>query len=218
MLSESRFSKDVQKAEKLIKDASKTLDNIRKFIDEEDKESAINESYKYVRISEKIVNTARLMPISSGSPLAKDKVNEIIAEENEVLVEYTQEGWFHVNIPSLLPKKEKDKGNPTYIRATLNAGIKKFFSENEKKPLMSDCVMIFKHNYSQDRPEREYRDHDNIELNAIVDMVTLHSLLDDSPMKCKHFYCSAVAEKDSTDVFVVPKSDFIEWLNKYNII
>ena len=111
---------------------------------------------------------------------------------------------------NILPKKEK--GNPSYIRATLQIALKKYFSENPKIRLNADSVIIFKHNYSKTRSEREYRDHDNIELNSIVDLIALYVLIDDMPLKLRHYYCSYVSEEDSTEVFVVPNTDFISWL------
>lgn len=214
MLSESQLAKDVKVANKLIADAQKSLSIINKYIDEDDKENAMKELYKYEIISEKIVNNARIIPIASGIPNIQETISNIIIEENNVEVSYTNEGWFRVKIPSLLPKKEK--GNPSYIRATLNAALKKYFSTNERKKFKEKCVFIVKHNYSKERNEREYRDHDNIELNAVVDNIALYVLLDDSPMKCKHYYCSTVDITDSTEVFIIPDTDFIKWLNTYN--
>ena len=42
--------------------------------------------------------------------------------------------------------------------------------------------MIFRHTYDRNRPEREYRDHDNIELNTVVDAVVMFFLVDDAPI------------------------------------
>lgn len=212
MLKDSQIAKDVLVAKKLQKKLQNSMDIIDTKIAEDDKDGLIEELFNYENLSEKLVNNARLLPIISGIPRAKDFVNDIIINENYVSVCYTVEGWFYVNIPSLLTKKEK--GDPSYIRATLNAGIQKFFKNNKKKKFNENCVIIFKHNYAKERTYREYRDHDNIELNAIVDLIALHVLIDDSPMKLKHFYCSKIDETDHTEVFIVPYSDFPKWLQK----
>ena len=105
MLKDSQFSKDVYVADKLLKDAQKSLDKIKSFIDNNNREEAINESFKYEIISEKIVNNARIIPIISGRTNAKNQILDIIIEENKVEVGYMDNGWFKIKIPSLLPKK-----------------------------------------------------------------------------------------------------------------
>lgn len=214
MLKDSQIAKDVLVAEKLINKAEDSLKKINTMIAQDNKEGLWEELFNYENLCEKIVNNGRLLPIMSGRN-AKDIINNTIIEENNLNIEYTQEGWFYVKIPSLLPKKEK--GDPSYIRTTLNVGMKDFFSKNEKKKFESNVVMIFKHNYSKERTYREYRDHDNIELNSVVDMIALYVLIDDSPMKAKHFYCSAIEDTDSTEVFIIPQTDLKKWLTKYNM-
>ena len=211
MLKDSQFAQDVKVAEKLLNDGIKSLNLIKKHIEHENKQLAVQEAIKYEVISEKIVNNARLIPIASGIPNIENQINENIISENNIEIKYLNENkWFYTKIPSLLPKKEK--GNPSYIRATLQIALKKYFSENPKIRLDADSVIIFKHNYSKARSEREYRDHDNIELNSIVDLIALYVLIDDMPLKLRHYYCSYVSEEDSTEVFVVPNTDFISWL------
>lgn len=214
MLKNSQFAKDVYIAEKLLKDANKSLNKIINYIENNDRENAIEESFKYEVISEKIVNNARIIPISSGIPNIQNLIHKIIIEENNVEVGYLDNGWFKMKIPSLLPKKEK--GNASYIRATVNMALQNYFKKNERKKFNEDCVFIVKHNYSEQRSDREYRDHDNIELNVIIDAIALYVLIDDSPMKCRHYYCSAVDKEDNTEIYIIPNKDFIEWL-KLNI-
>lgn len=214
MLSESQFAKDAKSARKYLKSAEKSLDKIDYFIEHNKKQDAITESFKYEEIAEKIVNNARLMPIATGVPEIDKQVEDIIIKENNVIVEFTEENWFHVSIPSLLPRKER--GNPSYIRATLSSAMKKYFAGNMREKMEDNCIFIFQHNYSKQRSEREYRDHDNIELNSVVDMIALYVLIDDSPLRCKHYYCSAISETDNTQIYIVPEDDFIKWLSKFN--
>jgi hypothetical protein len=210
MLKDSQIAKDVQVANKLLNQLNDSIEKINGYIATDKKEDLINELYNYENISERLVNNARLLPIISGTPKAKDKVQDIIIEENNIDICYTEKGWFYVKIPSLLPKKEK--GDASYIRATLQMGMKKFFETHKKKRFTDDMTIIFKHNYAKERTYREFRDHDNIELNVVVDMIALYVLVDDSPMKLKHYYCSFMEESDSTEVYVIPTKDFKEWL------
>ena len=213
MLKDSQVAKDILIAEEIHNKLTKNLNKIKQKIEEDDKEGLISELFNYENNAEQLVNNARLLPIATGLPKAKNLVNDNIIRENNVVIKYTEEGWFYVNIPSLLPKKEK--GSPSFIRATLDAGIKNYFKNNDKIKFDEKCVIIFRHNYSEKRDYREHRDHDNIELNAIVDIIALHVLIDDAPMKLNHFYCSVVAEEDRTEVFIIPQHDFLSWLEKY---
>lgn len=213
-MSNNKFAKDLRTAQDLLNKAQKSLDKINFQLERNNISEAVNESYNYEILSEKIVNNARLLPVASGFPNAKNIVVDNIIKESNVLVEYLNKNWFHLNFPALLPKKEQ--GNPSYIRATVQSALKLFFKNNPKREIQNDCIIIFQHNYNKERPEREYRDHDNIELNSIVDLVALYLLVDDSPMKCKHFYCSKVSDHDSTDVFLIPSKDFICWLKQNN--
>ena len=56
------------------------------------------------------------------------------------------------------------------------------------------------------------RDHDNIEVKSVIDAVAFFVLYDDGPLTCEHFYCSAAGDENRTEVFVVPRSDFVKWL------
>lgn len=215
MLINSQIAKDVITARRMLKQLEISLSKMEGLIQKEDRDGLIAETFNYEKIAERMCNNARLLPVATGKPKALNDINNSIIEENKVEVGYTEEGWFKISIPSLLPKKEK--GDPSWIRATLNAGMKQYFSENEKRVIEEDSVIIFRHCYSKERTYRDFRDHDNIELNAIVDMVALYVLVDDSPMRLKHFYCSCMEENDKTEVFVVPVKDFTGWLKKYGI-
>ncbi len=214
MLKDSQFSKDIEVAQKLLSDGNKLVQEIQNLISDEQKEAAVKKAIEYEVLSEKIVNNARIIPIDSGIPFIDEVVNENIIAENNVKIEYLNNNtWFHVKIPCLLTRKER--GNPSFIRATLQVAFKEYFSKNPKVKITEDATIIFKHNYSKERKEREYRDHDNIELNSVVDIIALYVLLDDSALKLRHYYYSCIDDKDSTDIFIVPNKDFLCFLTEY---
>ena len=43
--------------------------------------------------------------------------------------------------------------------------------------------------------ERAYRDHDNIEVNMVTDIITLYLLPDDAPRRCAHYYCTPPGQR-----------------------
>ena len=158
--------------------------------------------------SERMTLLTRALPCYTGSGTAPDEVDEIIREVVPVEMGFTEEGWFCLRIPMLLPRKEY--GSVSYIRGFLYPAMRAFFL---KQPPVRypKCVIIYRHVYARNRPERQYRDHDNIEINAVTDIVAFYTMPDDNPAVCRHFYCSAAGDPERTEVYVVPQEDFIRW-------
>lgn len=164
---------------------------------------------------EKAVLLARVLPAYTGRPRARDAVEKIMEDVIPVQIGFTVEGWFCVRIPALLPKKEK--GSADYVRAFLFPAMRRFF--RDRQPVrFRDCVLIYRHVYSRDRPERQRRDHDNIEINMVTDVVALYVLPDDNPTICSHYYCSAIGNEDRTEVYVVARDAFPAWLEAEKIM
>ena len=88
------------------------------------------------------------------------------------------------------------------------------FFEKQPPVRYRDCILIYRHVYDKARPERKRRDHDNIEINMVSDIVAMYVMTDDGPSVCSHYYCSAEGPADRTEVYVVPKWDFPIWLVK----
>lgn len=165
--------------------------------------------FEAVNLAEKQALLCRSIPCYTGHPAAMVDLQTLLQNLVPIELGFTVQGWFVLRMPLLLPKKEK--GSDEYIRSILYPSMRRFFEEKASKRF-ERCVLIFRHVYDQNRPEREYRDHDNIELNAAVDAVALHTMMDDMAMRCRHFYCSAAGPKESTEVYVVPNEEFTAWL------
>ena len=46
----------------------------------------------------------------------------------------------------------------------------------------------------------------------MVDAIAMFFLVDDTPLECRHYYCSAAGENEMTEVYIVPRADFESWL------
>ena len=169
-----------------------------------DENGTYEDSVEAARIGERLILQLRDLVICSNLLERKDIVKECIQEMDLVEVGFTEEGWFRLSIPALLPKKEK--GNPEYIRSLIYPVMINFFRENWIKKF-EDCTLVYLHVYDEKRPKRAWRDHDNIEINAVTDIVALFVMLDDNPHVCEHYYASKSGEKNRTEVFVLPKRD-----------
>lgn len=159
--------------------------------------------------SERLTLQTRMLPAYTGNPKAAEGLDRLLMDVIPVRIGYTREGWFSLSIPLLLPKKTA--GSQDYIRAFLYPAMSRFFQG--KEPVYFDkCVLVFRHVYGRERPEREYRDHDNIEINQVADIVALYVMKDDAPLRCAHYYCSAAGSEDRTEVYVVLQTEFQDWL------
>ena len=168
------------------------------------------QSLQIVEFAEKLVLVARALPAYTGRPQAQDDVEKIIKENFPVEIGFTKQGWFSVRIPALLPRKEN--GSAEYIRSSLYSAMMNFFAD--KNPIRyDDCVLIYRHVYSKTRADRRKRDHDNIEVNAVSDVIALYVMPDDSPSVCSHYYCSVEGSAERTEIYVVPKNEFSKWIN-----
>ena len=171
--------------------------------------ASYNAAMKLEQLSEELVLKTRVLPAYTGMRKAYDDVQSIISATFPIEMSFTDNNWFHLKIPALLPKKEK--GSVEYIRAALFPAMQEFF-ENREVIRFDNATIIFKHIYDGNRPERKMRDHDNIEVNMVTDIVAFYVLRDDNPTFLSHYYCSSTGECDYTDVFVIPQSDFLKWL------
>ena len=165
---------------------------------------------KFERLSERLTLTARTVPVATGRPSAFQDVELIMEQEIPVQMGFTEQGWFQLRIPLLLP--QKGKGGAEYVRGYLYPAMMRFMRTDNRSLRYRECILIYRHVYTRGHEARKYRDHDNIELNMVTDTVAVRVMADDSPMLCRHYYCSALGESERTEMYVIPRSDFFLWL------
>lgn len=158
-----------------------------------------------------MVVNARYLTIITGDPSAVREFERDLLEEVPIEMGYTEQGWFVFKMPRILPRKEK--GSIKDLRILLDAAFKGYPLKFPDVPLFSDCVIIYRHVYDEDIPEQLWRDHDNIELNFVTDIVAQYVMEDDAPKKCHHYYMSAAGSQAHTEVYVLPQSELKQWLD-----
>ena len=200
-----QLDRAIKETEKLLKQ----LNAVKTDYADKRIEEALAKSVTAAKISEAVALKTRALPAHTGHPQADAMVQKAIDEAIPVEMGFTEEGWFSLRMPILLPRKEKS--SRSYLRGILYPALEKF-SHGKEKIRYRNCVLIFRHVYDRNRPEREYRDHDNIELNTVVDAIAMFFLVDDTPLECAHFYCSTAGDEERTEVYIVPKADFESWL------
>lgn len=200
----------LQRTERQLKRVNIIHSNLRQVMGDGSPELFYAVALQLAAEVEKLTLLTRTLPAYTGHPHAQETVDQIMEQNIPVEMGYTEQGWFCLRIPLLLPKKEK--GSSLYIRSFLYPAMNRFFRDKEPYRF-GNCVLIFRHVYDALRPERQRRDHDNIEINMVSDTVALYVMTDDCPSLCCHYYCSAAAEHERTEVFVVPEEDFPLWLS-----
>ena len=190
---------------KIIEEMRKVIDNFENLSYEEKN----NRFLKLVALYEKGCLKMRKFPSYLGNPNAMKEVQEIIAEVMNVEIGYTEQGWLCVRMPFLLPKKES--GSSEYVKNMLYSPLSKFF-KNKVRDVPKQAVLVYRHVYEESHPEKQMRDHDNIEINQVSDCIVLWAMEDDSPKYCEHFYMSARGDKSRTEVYVIPREEFGEFV------
>ncbi len=172
--------------------------------------SAFENALELERLSETYTLSTRELPQDFGIPKAVDAVEEIVTESFPCEIGYTKEGWFRLVMPMLLPKKSRTS-SVDYIRGSLYPQMYDYFRKHRIERLR-DCVIIFRHVYDKNTPQYRKRDHDNIEVKQVTDIVAWFTMTDDGPDICRHYYCSASGSQNRTEVYVVPKLEFPFWM------
>ena len=203
------FAKVLSKTEKKIGQLQKECAKVRLLYESHNPGGMYEAALRTEELSEETTLLTRSLPVYTGARLSQIEVEHRIAQAIPVEIGFTEEGWFSLRMPLLLPKKAE--GSASYIRSFLYPAMKAFFYRVQ--PIRyPESVLIYRHVYDRDRRERQYRDHDNIELNMVTDIVALYVLPDDAPASCRHYYCSAAADTERTEVYVVPQNEFSLWL------
>lgn len=136
------------------------------------------------------------------------------------------EGWSDMG---KIKNKQRDKVlcmelPPLYGKGTTQIDIMKsvaravalqYAFSNGKKIIYDDCVVIFRHLYEKESFFRDKVDHDNILIRPVLNILSDFFLADDEPETCDIFQCFSYADCAATQVFLVPRSKFIEWLEMH---
>lgn len=159
----------------------------------------------------------RELPMCTGNPAAYKDTEEAILEEMPVELGFTDDGWFVLRMPRLLPVKEKSKVRISFFRSILYPALSQYFATSPSVRY-DPCAIIYRHVYDRKIPETQYRDHDNIEVNVITDTLAMFVMTDDAAMRCTHLYCSAAGKANRTEVYVIPINDLSEFVKQLEYI
>ena len=125
-----------------------------------------------------------------------------------------EEHWYRIFLPGLLPKKKA--GSCAFLTGPLSAALTEY---GKWRPIrrLRRAVVCFRHLYSAGLPERMVRDHDNIEVKQVLDVIADHFLVDDNGLLCTNLYTSDMGDREGTEVYVMAPEYLGKWLDLHPI-
>lgn len=115
----SPFKRDIDRAYKRLQLASMVIGNVSEAYDTGDLKEAYRNAFEFAYHAERLTLLARSLPALTGSPAARPKMERQIKEVLPLHIGYTAEGWFGVDMPALLPKRNMAALNTSGTACTL---------------------------------------------------------------------------------------------------
>lgn len=203
-----------KKLDKMVK----MFENIKMYSDSGAPNTMREEDRKLIKAAQDFAMYTRHMPANTGDPDWWRNKREIMKEAFDIKVELTPENWVKITLPTL-PVSES-KLSPWFIREPLDIALEDFFLPYQREHngyvfRIQYSVIIFKHRYDRLTPECHMRDLDNIEVKGVLDSIAMFTMPDDDAKHCHIFSCMELADHAFTEVFVVPQSEFSQWIAKH---
>ena len=167
----NNFLVTLEKVNSMLDRAKLSCETIGILHEKGDFEELYDECFKLARFGERIALHTRMLPAYTGKPGTSALVRNLILEDYPMEIGYTEEGWFGIRIPMLMPKK--GTGQVNYLRDILYTILGRYVNEHRIVRSEKKMVMIFRHVYTDGRSERQWRDHDNFEVNMVSDVVAM---------------------------------------------
>ena len=121
-------------------------------------------------------------------------------------------GIVEIVLPCLMPKR-KNKSND-FIAGPLFGALTEFILGRQQPfEKFKHCVICITHIYDKAlMSRRKVRDHDNMEIKGIIDVINLFLLTDDTGSLCDIYSASKIGDNDLTQITILEKDLFPEWI------
>ena len=128
----SEFERALGAAEHRAGRAAVELARTRRLLEREDMAGAFGAAFAFSAEVEKLALLARVLPAYTGHPKAAELKEQMLMDTIPVEMGYAKRGWFRLQIPALLPKKES--GSPIYIQQYLYPALRRLLYDTGVKP------------------------------------------------------------------------------------
>lgn len=99
------FVQTLAKLESQVKKLNVLLSNTKFMYENGNIELAYEIAMRMADVAERTVLLARALPAYTGNPLAGSEIQNLIDVSIRIEIGFTEQGWFTIRIPLLLPKK-----------------------------------------------------------------------------------------------------------------
>ena len=110
-----------------------------------------------------------------------------------------------IDLPFLLPRKKgkehKFIGDPLWYKL-------EEISKSEDLKIRDKAVICIIHTYDNVNKKARCYDYDNLESKKILDIITLFTLIDDSPEYCDIYQTVQLSDRDKTRILIMPIDEF----------
>ena len=134
----SEFERALGAAEHRAGRAAVELARTRRLLEREDMAGAFGAAFAFSAEVEKLALLARVLPAYTGHPKAAELKEQMLMDTIPVEMGYAKRGWFRLQIPALLPKKES--GSPIYIQQYLYPALRRMLFDTGVKPGDFDAI------------------------------------------------------------------------------
>ena len=196
----------ISKTDSMIRQVKKTLrelENFRLKLEHPYSEDRFDHLLQAADAAEVTCLQLRQMLVACLST-TKEKLLDDIADAQGYAVE-ERNGVICIRTPAL-PLKKRYRSNCSYIAEPLVCVLRQYSREHEIHRLR-DAIVTIRHNYPSDLPVRYIRDHDNIEVKKVLDVIGLYFLLEDNMAHCDLYYTAKASDEYFTEIFIAPKPE-----------
>jgi len=166
-------------------------------------------SSEYLTLS--LRNIAESMPIDESRDCMINAADALGIEITRDISDCDVTGITTIKIPALLPARKKN--GTKFIAAPFFAAMIRFRNQTGYMENYTHCTIAVEHIYNHKLGfHKRIRDHDNIELKEIFDVINTFLLTDDSGYYVSHFYNSDIGDEDSTRITVMENHHFPHWI------
>ena len=168
--------------------------------------------YEAAKLAERVACGYRELVIDTTLTDKYELVEEVVSTLG-ITVERDGD-WYRVVIPALIPGKHA--GSCRFITDPLSVAMGRFCREHQPERLR-ECVICFRHVFDRDFPERAMRDHDNLEVKKVQDVIADKLMVDDIGLWCSCLHVTVPGSADCTEIYLMPPAALPAWLKIYPI-
>lgn len=131
---------------------------------------------------------------------------------NDVCIE-SKDGIFRIILDSLLPFPTR--GSVFYVHERLESALRRHGRRNGHTKPFGDrrCAVVFLHHYDRERSgKRKLRDFDNMERRCILNVLSRHMVVGDSPDSIVTMDLMTGDQRDYSEICIMPMERFTSYI------